>query len=89
MSESLSSHSYLDHDTPMTLMVLVQYTNIVLKASDDDEPQPTTSTIPRTDEEYDVVEKMTDTTTCKGLSTAIQHDDVTIGKSVAINLVFL
>ena len=40
-------------------------------------------------EHLDVVEKMTEPTTCNGVSTAVQYDDVTIGKNVALNPMFI
>ena len=38
-------------------------------------------------EHFDVVEKMTEPTTCNGVSTAVQY--VTIGKNVALNPMFI
>jgi hypothetical protein len=40
-------------------------------------------------EHLDVVEKMTEPTTCNGVSTAVQYDDVTLGKNVALNPMFI
>ena len=40
-------------------------------------------------EHLDVVEKMTEPTTCNGVSTAVQYDDVTLGKNVTLNPMFI
>jgi hypothetical protein len=40
-------------------------------------------------EHLDVVEKMTEPTTCNGVSTAVQYDHVTLGKNVAQNPMFI
>ena len=60
-----------------------------MKASIDDEPQPTIGTIPKVDERLDVVEQMIDPTAWNGFSMAVQYEDVTVGKSVAIKLLCL
>ena len=71
----------------MVFLVHAIYT--IMKTSIDDEPQPTIGTIPKADEFLDVVEKMTDPTACNGFSMAVQYEDVTVGKSVAIKLLCL
>ena len=40
-------------------------------------------------EHLDVVEKMTEPTTCNGVSTTVQYDNVTLGKNVAQNPMFI
>ena len=63
------------------MVLLVHSIDTIMKSSIDNELQPV--------EHLDVVDKMTEPTTCNGLSTAVQYDDVTIGKNVAINLMFI
>ena len=68
---------------------MVHSIDTIMKSSIDNELQPAISTIPKSDEHLDVVEKMTEPTTSNGLYTAVQYDNVTIGKIVAIKPMFI
>ena len=71
------------------MVLLVHSIDTIMKSSIDNELQPAIVTNPKSDEHLDGVEKMTEPTICNELSTAVQYDNVTIGKNVAINPMFI